>query len=71
MALLDVVHMTKDERAERRQTDEACFRAVEAYCADGIARPEALTKAAKSLRIMRRDVIAGYWRHVRRKMAGR
>jgi hypothetical protein len=67
MALLNVVHMSTEERAERRELDEACFRSVEAYCADGVPRTKALTKAAASLRIKREDVVAGYWRHVRRK----
>jgi len=66
MALLDVVGMTEDQRAQRRELDEACFHAVEAYCADGIERTKSITKAAGSLRIPRNDVIAGYWRHVRR-----
>jgi hypothetical protein len=67
MALLNVVHMSTEERAERRELDEACFRSVEAFCADGVPRTKALTKAAASLRIKREDVVAGYWRHVRRK----
>ena len=67
MALLDVVAMTPEQRAERRESDEACFHAVEAYCADGIERSKALTKAGGSLGIARNDVIAGYWRHVKRK----
>lgn len=67
MALLDVVHMTDAERRDRREEDEACFRAVEAFCATGLERSKALTKAAASLRIARNDVIAGYWRHMRRK----
>lgn len=66
MALLDVVGMTEDQRAQRRELDEACFHVVEAYCADGIERTKSITKAAGSLRIPRNDVIAGYWRHVRR-----
>ena len=67
MALLAVVNMTEAERAQRRELDEACFHAVEAYCADGIERTKALSKAAGSLRIARNDVVAGYWRHVRRE----
>jgi len=67
MALLDVVHMTESQRDERRELDEACFHAVEAYCGDGVPRTKALTKAAASLRVKREDVVAGYWRHVRRK----
>jgi len=66
MALLDVVHMSDDERSHRRELDEACFRSVEAYCADGVPRPKALSRAAASLKINREDVVAGYWRHVRR-----
>ena len=69
MALLAVVNMTEAQRAERRELDEACFHAVEAYCADGIERTKAITKAAGSLRLPRNDVIAGYWRHVRRRQA--
>jgi len=67
MALLNVVHMTSTERADRRELDEACFRSVEAYCADGLQRTKAITKAAGSLRIARSDVVAGYWRYVRRE----
>ena len=67
MALLAVVNMTEAQRAQRRELDEACFHAVEAYCADGIERTKALSKAAGSLRIARNDVVAGYWRHVRRQ----
>ena len=67
MALLAVVNMTEAQRAERRELDEACFHAVEAYCADGIERTKALSKAAGSLRIARNNVVAGYWRHVRRE----
>ncbi len=67
MALLAVVNMTEAQRAERRELDEACFHAVEAYCADGIERTKALSKAAGSLSIARNDVVAGYWRHVRRE----
>lgn len=69
MALLAVVNMTEAQRAERRELDEACFHAVEAYCADGIERTKALSKAAGSLSIARNDVVAGYWRHVRRRQA--
>lgn len=67
MALLDVVHMTDEQRANRRERDEACWRVVEAYCAEGIVRGEALTKAARRLRMDRRDVISGYWRHLKRQ----
>lgn len=67
MALLAVVNMTEAQRAQRRELDEACFHAVEAYCAGGNERTKALSKAAGSLRIARNDVVAGYWRHVRRE----
>lgn len=67
MALLAVVNMTEAQRAQRRELDEACFHAVEAYCADGIERTKALSRAAASLRVARNDVVAGYWRHVRRE----
>lgn len=67
MALLNVVNMSPAQRADRRELDEACFHAVEAYCADGIERTKALSRAAASLRVARNDVVAGYWRHVRRE----
>jgi hypothetical protein len=67
MALRDLVAMTDEQRAERRENDEAAFHAVEAFCSTGLERSKALTKAASSLRAPRNDVIAGYWRHVKRK----
>lgn len=67
MALLDVVHMTDEQRENRRERDEACWRVVEAYCAEGIVRGDAWTKAARRLRMDRRDVISGYWRHLKRQ----
>ena len=66
MALLDVVHMTSEQRAERREQDEAAFTCVQAYCSDGWKRSVALTKAAAALKMQRQDVIAGYWRHFKR-----
>lgn len=70
MSLLSVVNMTASERDARREADEASFHSVEAYCASGTPRTEALTKAAQSLGMKRENVIAGYWRHVRRQQAG-
>lgn len=67
MALLNVVGMTDEQRTKRRERDEACFHSVEAYCRDGVERSKALTRAAAALRMPRNDVIAGYWRHVRRE----
>ena len=69
MSLLRMAHLTPEEREARRERDEACFRSVEAYCADGVPRTKALTRAAASLNIKREDVVAGYWRHVRREKA--
>lgn len=66
MTLRQVANMTAAERDERREADEAAFHSVEALCASGVVRSKALTRAASSLGIARRDVIAGYWRHVRR-----
>jgi hypothetical protein len=67
MAFLDVVHMSPEQRSDRRESDEAAFHSVEAYCASGIERSKAITKAAGALGVPRNDVIAGYWRHVRRR----
>ncbi len=69
MALLDVVNMSDAQREQRRELDEAAFRSVEAYCGSGTPRTKAITKAAGSLGMKRNDVIAGYWRHVRREQA--
>ena len=69
MALLDVYHMSSEQRSDRREADEAAFHSVEAYCLSGVERSRAITKAAAALGAARNDVVAGYWRHVRR--AGR
>jgi hypothetical protein len=69
VSLLNVVNMSDAERDARREADEAAYRSVEAYCSRGIARSKALTKAAASLGIARQDVIAGYWRYLRRLQA--
>jgi hypothetical protein len=69
VALLDVVNMSDAQREQRRELDEAAFLSVEAYCGSGTPRTKAITKAAGSLGMKRNDVIAGYWRHVRREQA--
>lgn len=66
MALLDVVHMSAAERDERRETDEACFHRVHAEIERGVTRSRSFGLVARRLKIERNDVIAGYWRHVRR-----
>jgi len=66
MALLDVVAMDKRERAERREFDEAAYHRVRAIIAAGTPRSKAWTKAAGQMGTTRDQVIAGYWRHVRR-----
>lgn len=66
MSLRNVVQMSAEERDARRELDEAAFRSVEAYCADGLVRGDALTKAAASLAVPRSEVVCGYWRHFRR-----
>jgi len=70
MALLDVVGMTPEERAERRELDESCYLRVHAAMGKGLTRPQALSRAAVQLQVERQDVIAGYWRHVRREGLG-
>ena len=67
MALRNVVLMTDAEREQRRENDEAAFHAVHAFIADGETRSRAITAAARSMKLKREDVIAGYWRHVRRE----
>lgn len=67
MGLRSVVQMTSEERAERRENDEAAFHAVHAFIADGEPRSRAITAAARAMKLKREDVIAGYWRHVRRE----
>lgn len=66
MALLSVVKMTPEKREKRREFDEAAYHRVRALLADGMKRPDAITKAAKQMRVERRQVVAGYWQHVRR-----
>ena len=67
MALLNVVHMSTEERAERRELDEACFHRVHAEIERGVDRSRSFARVAGALEIKREDVVAGYWRHVRRK----
>ena len=67
MSLLDVVGMSDEEREERRELDESCFHRVHAEIERGVARSRAFGRVAGALKIERNDVIAGYWRHVKRK----
>ena len=66
MALRNVVAMTAAERAERREMDESCFHRVHAEIESGVERSRSFGRVAGALKIERFDVIAGYWRHVRR-----
>lgn len=66
MALRDVVNMSAAEREERREMDEAAFRRVHAQVDKGDTRSDAFRRVAAKLGVKREDVIAGYWRHVRR-----
>lgn len=66
MALLDVVHMTATAREDRREIDEACYWRVEAELDRGVSRHSAFIRVAGQMGMDRGDVIAGYWRHVRR-----
>lgn len=58
--------LTPEERAERRETDEATYHRVRAIIASGTQRSKAWTKAAGQMDTERDQVISGYWRHVRR-----
>jgi hypothetical protein len=69
MAFLDVVAMSLDERDKRRELDGECFRAVHAEIERGVDRSKTFAQVGRALGIKREDVIAGYWRHVRRKGA--
>lgn len=71
MSLLDVVNMDKAKRDDRREFEEAAYHRVRALIADGMKRQEALTKAARQMRVERRQVVAGYWQHVRRTGAAK
>ena len=66
MSLLDVVGMKPEEREERRELDEACFHRVHAEIERGVDRSRSFARVAGALEIKREDVVAGYWRHVRR-----
>lgn len=67
MALLDVVAMTPEQRAERRERDEAFFHQVHTQIKRGYARTDAFKRVAANTSHSREDVVAGYWRHVRRQ----
>jgi hypothetical protein len=67
MSLLNVVGMTPDEREERRELDEACFHRVHAEIERGVDRSKSFGRVGRALGLERNDVIAGYWRHVKRK----
>jgi hypothetical protein len=67
MALRNVVAMSAEERDDRRELDEACFHRVHAEIERGVARSRSFGLVAGALKIERNDVIAGYWRHVKRK----
>jgi hypothetical protein len=67
MSLLSVVGMSDEEREERRELDESCFHRVHAEIERGVERSRAFGRVAGALKIERNDVIAGYWRHVKRK----
>ena len=67
MALMDVVHMTPEERAERREIDEALFHQVHTQIERGYTRGQAMDRVAAKTKTTRGEVVAGYWRHVRRQ----
>jgi hypothetical protein len=67
MSLLRMAQLTPEEREARRERDEACFRRVHAEIERGYQRGKAFDRVAAKLRIKRDQVIAGYWRHVRRE----
>ena len=67
MSLLKVVGMTPEEREERRELDESCFHRVHAEIERGVERSKSFAQVARALKLKRNDVIAGYWRHVRRE----
>jgi hypothetical protein len=67
MTLRQIAAMSAEERAERRELDGECFRAVHAEIERGVERSKSFAQVARALKIERNDVIAGYWRHVRRE----
>ncbi len=67
MSLLKVVNMPAEEREERRELDESCYRRVHTALGKGLTRQQALDRVARQLNVAREDVVAGYWRHVRRE----
>lgn len=67
MSLRAVALMTPEERDKRRELDAECFRAVHAEIERGLQRCKTFARVAGVLKIERHDVIAGYWRHVKRK----
>lgn len=67
MALLDVVAMSTDDRAERREVDEAFFHQVHTQIERGYTRGQAMGRVAAKTNTPKGDVVASYWRHVRRQ----
>ena len=67
MSLLNVVGMSDEQREERRELDEACFHRVHAEIERGVDRSKSFGRVGRALGLERNDVIAGYWRHVKRK----
>lgn len=65
MALLNVVGMTDEQRAERREFNEACHRAVLAYVDNGMRTGDAFTRVATVMGVERGAVVGGYWAYVR------
>lgn len=65
MSLREVAAMTADERAERREHHEACYRRVEAAIASGVDRRAAFTRAAAQMGIPREEAVYGYWQYLR------
>lgn len=71
VSLRTLALMTDEQRAERREFDEAAYHRVRAIIAAGTPRPKSWAKAAGQMQTERDQVIAGYWRHVKRTGAAK
>lgn len=67
MGLLYMAHLTPDQRAERREQDEACFHRMNVQIKAGLPHHRCFDVVAQQMRLARHDVVAGYWRHRRRE----
>ena len=66
MSLRAVIAMPKEDRDALRAADEAIHDRVESLIASGVGRAKSFTRTAGAMGVRREDIIAAYWRHLRK-----